>query len=144
MSSRLSVGVVVVGLLIGAAAFLGLNPDTLGLFHDDGIYAVVAKSLSEGDGYRILSLPGEPAQTKYPFLYSYFLSWLWKLDPRFPQNILFLKTFNVAVIVAIFFSSVFYHRRSLINAGIGSVLFGIVVCANPIIFTFTDYVLSDL
>ena len=144
MSSRPSVGVVVVGLLIGAAAFLGLNPDTLGLFHDDGIYAVVAKSLAEGNGYRILSLPGEPAQTKYPFLYSFLLSGIWKLFPRFPQNILVLKTFNVGVIEAIFFSSVIYYRRSLRDAGIGAALFGIVVCANPIIFTFTDYALSDL
>jgi hypothetical protein len=144
MSLRLSVGVVVVGLLVGAAAFLGLNPHILGLFHDDGIYTVVAKSLAEGHGYRILSLPSAPAQTKYPFLYSYLLSWLWAIDPRFPQNILLLKTFNVAIIVTIFFCSVIYYRRSLNNSGIACAVFGIIVCVNPIIFTFTDYVLSDL
>ncbi len=50
----------------------------LGQFHDDGLYYVGAKSLAEGHGYRIANLPGEPAQTKYPPLYS----WLLSLDLR--------------------------------------------------------------
>ena len=69
----------------------------LGLFHDDGIYAVVAKSLSDGAGYRIISLPTAPDQTKYPFLYSYILSWLWSLDPKFPDNIGLLKAANAGI-----------------------------------------------
>lgn len=50
----------------------------LGQFHDDGLYYAGAKSLAEGHGYRIVNLPGEPAQTKYPPLYS----WLLSLDLR--------------------------------------------------------------
>ncbi len=50
----------------------------LGEFHDDGLYYAGAKSLAEGHGYRIVNLPGEPAQTKYPPLYS----WLLSLDLR--------------------------------------------------------------
>ncbi|MGH7811095.1 MAG: hypothetical protein ACREP5_12535, partial [Candidatus Binatia bacterium] len=70
LSHRFIVTVITIGLLLGAAAFWGANKAILGLFHDDGIYAVVGKSLAQGDGYRILSLPAAPAQTKYPFLYS--------------------------------------------------------------------------
>src|SRR5260370_1317089 len=46
----------------------------LSAMSDDGIYLVCAKSLAEGSGYRILSLPGQPNQTKYPPLYPWLLS----------------------------------------------------------------------
>jgi len=59
----------------------------LGQYHDDGIYWVTAKSLAEGGGYRIVSLPGQPYQTKYPPLYPLLLSVVWRLDPSFPANL---------------------------------------------------------
>jgi hypothetical protein len=59
----------------------------LGQFHDDSIYWVSAKSLAEGRGYRILSLPEQPYQTKYPPLYSLLLAGIWKVSPRFPENV---------------------------------------------------------
>jgi hypothetical protein len=59
----------------------------LGFYHDDGIYWVSAKSLAEGHGYRIASLPGEPYQTKYPPFYSALLAGIWKLSPNFPSNL---------------------------------------------------------
>ncbi len=58
-----------------------------GCFHDDSIYLVTAKSLAEGRGYRILSFPGEPYQTKYPPLYPALLAAIWKLAPEFPRNL---------------------------------------------------------
>lgn len=59
----------------------------LGYSHDDGLYWVCAKSLAEGRGYRIPSLPGEPHQTKYPPLYPLLLACVWKLNPAFPGNL---------------------------------------------------------
>jgi 4-amino-4-deoxy-L-arabinose transferase-like glycosyltransferase len=61
------------------------------MFHDDGIYAVTAKSLATGHGYRITSLPTEIAQTKYPILFPALLAVVWKLFPEFPQNLFWLK-----------------------------------------------------
>lgn len=58
-----------------------------GQYHDDALYVVTAKSLAEGAGYKIISLPGAPAQTKYPILYPLLLSILWRLNPRFPANL---------------------------------------------------------
>jgi hypothetical protein len=143
-SRRFAAIVILTGLLLGAAAFWGTNKQIIGLFHDDGIYTVVAHSLYRGDGYRIISLPTSPPQTKYPFLYSYLLSWLWAVNSAFPQNIAILKTLNVAILVAIFVISVVYYRRHFTDSHIGGGIFGIVVCTNPIVFTFTDYVVSDL
>lgn len=59
----------------------------LGFYHDDGIYLVSAKSLADGHGYRIASLPGEPFQTKYPPLFPALLAVVWKLNPTFPANL---------------------------------------------------------
>jgi hypothetical protein len=143
-SLRFSLAAIVLGLLLGAAAIWGANKEALGLFHDDGIYAVVAKAISQGDGYRIISLPTAPPQTKYPFLYSYVLSWLWTINPSFPGNILLLKAFNIGVLVAIFFVAIAFYRRVFPAATLGALIFGVLVCTNPIIFTYTDYVVSDL
>ena len=144
LSPRFITCAMVLGLLLGAGAIWGANKQALGLFHDDGIYAVVAKAVAQGDGYRIISLPTEPPQTKYPFLYSYLLSCVWSLDRGFPGNILLLKSFNIAVLVAIFFTALVYYRRAFFGGTIGALAFGLLLCTNPIIFTFTDYVVSDL
>jgi 4-amino-4-deoxy-L-arabinose transferase-like glycosyltransferase len=59
----------------------------LGQYHDDMIYWVTAKSLAQGSGYRILSLPDQPYQTKYPPLYPLLLSTAWRVFPAFPTNL---------------------------------------------------------
>jgi hypothetical protein len=143
ISARFRILAAIVGLLLGAAAFWGANKQALGLFHDDGIYAVVGKSLSQGDGYRIISLPTAPPQTKYTFLFSYLLSWIWSLNASFPQNILALKSVNIVILVAIFLvGTAFYLRFS--ESKLTALVFAVIVCTNPLVFTFTDYVISDL
>jgi hypothetical protein len=62
-----------------------------GLFHDDDIYLVTAKSLAEGTGYKIVSLPSAIPQTKYPPLFPVLLAGVWKILPRFPENTFALK-----------------------------------------------------
>ena len=140
----LSAPVIILALLLGGAAFWGTNKQILGLFHDDGIYTVAAKALASGDGYRIESLPGAPPQTKYPFLFSFLIALLWRLAPSFPKNIALLKSLNVLILVAIFLSAVAYFRWSSSSSRFMAVLFAVLVCTNPIIFSYTDYVLSDL
>jgi hypothetical protein len=58
-----------------------------GAYHDDAVYMVTAKALAEGNGYRILSLPEKPFQTKYPPLLPLLLSIVWRLDSGFPGNL---------------------------------------------------------
>jgi len=59
----------------------------LGIYHDDSIYWVTAKSLASGAGYRIESLPGQPHQTKYPPMLPALLALVWRLAPEFPANL---------------------------------------------------------
>ena len=132
------------GLLVGIAGVWSSNKEVLGLFHDDGIYAVVAKSLSDGVGYRIISLPTAPDQTKYPFLYSYILSWLWSLDPKFPDNIGLLKAANAVFLAGIFILSYLFYRRRVAGEESEGLLFAALVCINPAVFSFTDFTVSDI
>src|SRR4029077_9774173 len=59
----------------------------LGAYHDDAMYLESAKALASHGGYRILSLPEKPFQTKYPPVFPLLLSMIWRLDARFPENL---------------------------------------------------------
>jgi hypothetical protein len=88
MRGRVSIAVLLAALIPSAIiAWRGRDMPHLGVRHDDTIYWVCAKSLAAGTGYRIVSLPGEPYQTKYPPLYPLALSALWRLNSRFPDNL---------------------------------------------------------
>ena len=136
--------VILLSMLVGIASIWSSNKEVLGLFHDDGIYAVVAKSLSDGTGYRIISLPTAPDQTKYPFVYSYVLSWLWRLYPKFPDNIGLLKAANAVFLAAIFVLSYLFYRRRVKGEESEALLFAVLVCINPVVFSFTDFTVSDI
>jgi len=58
-----------------------------GLTHDDMLYFTSAKALAEHRGYIQPSLPGSPLATKYPVLYPWLLSWVWRWNPSFPANL---------------------------------------------------------
>ncbi len=70
-----------------------MYPQACGQCHDDAIYVATARGLAEGQGYRLVNLPGDPPppQTKYPILWPAMLAVVWKLWPDFPANLLALK-----------------------------------------------------
>lgn len=68
-----------------------MRAPAVGIFHDDGIYLVTAQALAEGRGYRIVSIPWEPVQTKYPILFPWLLSLVWRVNPSFPDNLPWLR-----------------------------------------------------
>ncbi len=68
-----------------------LEAPATSVLHDDGLYIVTAQSLAHGTGYRIVSLPSEIPQTKYPILYPAILSAIVRMFPGFPQDLLLMK-----------------------------------------------------
>jgi len=78
-------------VLVVAAYLAAWRAPAVGFFHDDGLYAVTAKALAEGQGYRITSLPTPIPQTKYPVLFPALLSIVWRAYPAFPANLPWLK-----------------------------------------------------
>jgi hypothetical protein len=129
--------------VVASTAAAGIRPRVVGLFHDDGIYVAAAKSIAEGSGYRLINLPGEPSQTKYPVLYSFLLAGVWTVNSGFPDNVRLLKGVNVALLFAISLVVYGLFRRELGSAP-GSALAGaILVGSNSWIVSFTDFALSD-
>lgn len=77
-------------LLLAPSAYVAsrtLDMPGFGDLQDDGLYFTCAKSIAEHGSYRILFLPEAPVQTKYPPLYPWVLSWIWRFSPSFPENL---------------------------------------------------------
>lgn len=62
---------------IGALGVWAQNAAIVGVNYDDGIYAMLARSLVEGDGYRLTYLPDPVPGVKYPPVYPLSLAPLW-------------------------------------------------------------------
>jgi hypothetical protein len=67
----------------------------VGVFHDDGVYALLGKAIASGQGFHYIQLPGAPPATHYPPLYPLALALLWRVAPNFPENIQVLLGLNV-------------------------------------------------
>ena len=80
-----------VGLVVGLAV---TTRSHVGVFHDDAMYVILARSLATGQGFRYLNLPGAPIASHFPPGYPAVLSLIWRVAPRFPANLGALKAFN--------------------------------------------------
>ncbi len=78
-------------LLLVIIGYCQMVVGVCGIYHDDAVYVSTAKSLAEGQGYRLINLPDSPLQTKYPILYPALLALIWKLWPAFPDNLLVMQ-----------------------------------------------------
>jgi len=77
-----------------------LNPDRFGRYHDDTIFVTTAKALATGQGYRIISMPYEPVQVKYPPFYPFLLSLVWRVHPQFPENVTAMMLLSILATVS--------------------------------------------
>lgn len=90
-------------LLIGVIGWLYghiVDTESLGFTHDDGVYAVVGKSLAQGTGFTLLHVVGHPGQIKYPFVYPAILALVWLVNPHFPQNLPALNYITITFTLA--------------------------------------------
>lgn len=121
-----------------------VDPRAVGLFHDDGLYVLGGQSIARGEGHRIASLPGEPAQTKYPFLLSALLACIWKFAPEFPANARWLQGVGLlsgALLIPLTYR---FARRGLgldARLAMGSAL---LVASSPVLFGVVSWVLTEL
>ena len=131
-------------LLIPSGLFLLHNSDVpqLGERHDDGLYYVSAKSLAEGH-YRIESLPGKPAQTKYPPLYPLLLSLAWRVNPAFPQNLPIAAGLTWVALPALLGALWLYYPRIGISGWRLWPLLALLA-VNPYIILFSITLFSEL
>jgi len=106
---RLVPAAILVLLFLPSLLFVWHNRDVphFGILQDDGVYLIDAQALAQGDGYRILSLPKQPFDTRYPPLYPLYLSLAWRMVPVFPASLslaimLSWLSFPVVLVLAYF------------------------------------------
>ena len=131
--------------IIYVIAIVRLNPTSFfGMTGDDSIYFSSAKALSEGKGYVLPSVPGVPSATKYPILYPWLLSWVWRWNPSFPENLADAVGVTLAFGLG-YISLTFVFLRKLKGIGEAEALFLTAFCAlNPIVLLYSSSVLSDI
>src|SRR6266496_157726 len=93
-----------------------VTPDNFGFYHDDSLYAVTAKALATGEGYRIISLPGNPVQTKSPPAYPFLLSLIWRIYPSFPENVKVMMVLSaLATLASLTIAWAYLTRRGYVS-----------------------------
>jgi 4-amino-4-deoxy-L-arabinose transferase-like glycosyltransferase len=111
-NNRIAAATLFLVLLAPSAWFAWTNRDmpSLGRKHDDAVYYLGSKSLTMGQGYRILSLPGQPFETKYPPVLSWLLTLPWLMG-GFPQNLVIATAIQWAAIPLFLWLSLLWLRR---------------------------------
>jgi hypothetical protein len=142
-----------VGLLVGLCCLLlayvvvvvRSHPLTyFGLLRDDAIYFSSAEALASGHGYVLPFLPGSPRATKYPILYSYILSLVWRLNPHFPANLRTATAITVAFTLSfVVLSFVLFGQMQ--GFGTGEAFFlTAFIALHPALLLYGALVLSDI
>jgi len=131
--------------LAPSAVFLWRNSDLPGFgdLHDDSLYYVSAKSLADGGGYRVESLPGEPSQTKYPPLYPLLLSVAWHVDSEFPNNLPIAAWISWLALPAIMLQLLWIFPRLGVDHWRAWLLIALVA-VNPYMLVFSSTLVSEL
>lgn len=124
-------------------AILTVTPYPVGVFQDDAIYTVLAKSLATGQGYRLLNLPGEPNATHYPPGYPIVLAALWRLWPRFPDNVVLFKFANAAFLALAALGTYRFARHRLHWTVPGAAAIGLAGTVSIVVLLVTGVVLSE-
>ena len=103
----------VAGVVLAVAVWAS-QPYPVGVFHDDGVYVVLAKALGSGEGFRYIHLPDAPHATHYPPGYPWLLAALWMLSPKFPDNVAVFQFAN-AVLLAVASLGVYAFARRILG-----------------------------
>jgi len=120
------------------------SPKILGLYHDDALYVISSKSLAEGKGYRIISLPEEPLQTKYPILFPLLLAPVWLIQPSFPENIPYFQSIIICCGVAfLYLSQLFFLNVLKLNLSASTIVLSLLA-TSPILLSVSQWVLTEL
>jgi hypothetical protein len=129
--------------LVATVAILTITPWPVGAFQDDAIYTVLAKSLAEGHGYKLLNLPGEPNATHFPPGYPLVLAAIWKLWPSFPDNLVAFKFAN-ALFLALAALGTFHFMRRRFDSHIPAACgYAIVGTLSIVVLLITGVVMSE-
>ena len=102
----------ILGLTLLALSVIVWSPFPGGLWHDDGVYLLVGKSLADGNGLSYGGVPGQPPAAKFPPVYSAVLALLWLVFGTIERVVAAAQILNLslAVTAGVLFAR-FLHRQ---------------------------------
>jgi len=115
-----------------------------GATQDDALYFTSAKALANHQGYILPSVPSGPAARKYPILYPWLLSWVWRLNPSFPSNLKGAVGLTVAFGVIFLVASFLFFRRLRGSGDLTALALTLFVALHPMILYYSAGILSDV
>lgn len=134
-----------IALCVPSLLFVWQNRDVphFGILQDDGLYLIGGKALTQDSGYRILSLPGQPYQTKYPPLYPLYLSLACRAIPAFPANLCLAIMLSWLCLPVVLMLAYLWCRRHAFPASITWLVVGLFAL-NPYVLFFVSNLGSEM
>src|SRR5262249_23071984 len=139
-SRQIAAWAVLFGLFTATYA---LRLDTVwGLFADDAWYVLLAKAIATGHGYTLINAPTPGIVPVYPPGFPALLSVVFRIAPRFPENLLWLKTVSIGAMAGVT-ALIFHHARR--DQGLTSPVAWTHALATPLhpVFLATSPVMSE-
>ena len=138
-------GVAAAILAVGALTVYLLRVDcAAGLYGDDAFFIVLAKSLAQGDGFKLISST-TPIQPAFPPGFPLLLTPLVWLSPNFPDNVLLLKSVSMAAMLgAGALTYIYFVRYRQISAAFAATVAVLTVLLPALVFLATSTVMADV
>lgn len=136
--------VTAMSLLVATLAIylLRLNA-AAGLMVDDGWYVLLAKSLADGTGYRMISSPFPDVVPLYPPGFPALLSLVFHVSPAFPENVALLKGVSIAAMLGTGAATYVYLKGRNLSSEIAACVAVAVVVTPAFVFLATSTVMSE-
>src|SRR5688572_19147561 len=97
---RAVVSVALAMILVALPVYLLRLNGAAGMMIDDAWYVLLAKSLADGSGYKLISSPSVAILPLYPPGFPALLSLMFRASSDFPQNVPLLKSVSIAAMMA--------------------------------------------
>jgi hypothetical protein len=130
-------------LLLAVTIYVLRLNDAAGLMVDDGWYILLAKSLAQGTGYRMISSPAPDVVPLYPAGFSALLSLVFRIGPDFPQNVWLLKCVSIAAMFGVGLLAYAYARTRQLSRELAALMAVAVTITPAFVFLATSTVMSE-
>jgi len=131
-------------LLIFLAVYLLRLDRVAGLFVDDAVYVLLAKSLATGQGYQLINAPVPGILPIYPPVFPSLLSVVYRAFPQFPDNVWLLKSVSVAAMAGVGWASFRHLTRDRGWPRLPSLISALTMTMIPVLVYFaTSTVMSE-
>jgi hypothetical protein len=118
-------------------------PYVVGVWHDDGVYALLGRAIASGQGFHYTQLPGAPAATHYPPLYPLVLAAVWRVAPSFPDNIAAFLAVNAMLAGLAAFGAFRFARNQLAWRDEWAAAFALAATLTTPVLALSGAVLSE-